>query len=75
MSGRCPIVFSMSDNAMSFAGSESPPTAARVFISYRSKEPDSGLAQQFYELLKAAGHHVFLAGESRVGEAVAIVLK
>ncbi|MBW4579959.1 MAG: AAA-like domain-containing protein [Tildeniella nuda ZEHNDER 1965/U140] len=52
-----------------FAGSESSPTAARVFISYRSKEPDSGLAQQFYESLQAAGHHVFLAGESiRLGE-------
>lgn len=59
----------MSGHETRFAGSESPPTAASVFISYRSKEPDIGLAQQFYESLKAAGHHVFLAGESiRLGE-------
>jgi hypothetical protein len=59
----------MPDNATSFAGSESPPTAARVFISYRTREPDLGLAQQFYASLKAAGHHVFLAGESiRLGD-------
>ena len=59
----------MSDNSTSFAGSESPSTAARVFISYRSKEPDSELAQQFYESLKAAGHSAFLAGESiRLGD-------
>ncbi len=51
------------------AGSESRPTAARIFISYRSKEPDIGLAQQFYAALKAAGHQVFLAGESiRLGD-------
>ncbi|MBW4695363.1 MAG: AAA-like domain-containing protein [Lyngbya sp. HA4199-MV5] len=52
-----------------FAGGEFSPTAARVFISYRSKEPDIGLAQQFYESLQAAGHPVFLAGESiRLGD-------
>jgi AAA-like domain/TIR domain len=41
----------------------------RVFISYRSQEPDQSLAQQFYEALKAAGHEAFMAGESiRLGE-------
>jgi AAA-like domain/TIR domain/CHAT domain len=41
----------------------------RVFISYRTKEPDLSLAQEFYTALQAAGHHVFLAGESiRLGE-------
>ena len=59
----------MPGHEMPLTGSESPLTAASVFISYRSKEPDSGLAQQFYESLKAAGHQVFLAGESiRWGE-------
>lgn len=44
-------------------------TNARVFISYRSKDPDLKLAQQFYEALKAAGHEPFMAGESiRQGE-------
>ena len=42
---------------------------ARVFISYRSQDPDLTLAQQFYEGLKAAGHEAFMAGESiRLGE-------
>ncbi|MEI6444981.1 MAG: AAA-like domain-containing protein [Nostocales cyanobacterium ELA583] len=42
---------------------------AKVFISYRSQDPDFTLAQQFYEALKAAGHEVFMAGESiRLGE-------
>jgi serine/threonine-protein kinase len=42
---------------------------ARVFISYRSQDPDLTLAQQFYEALKAAGHEAFMAGESiRLGE-------
>jgi hypothetical protein len=42
---------------------------AKVFISYRSQDPDLTLAQQFYEALKAAGHEVFMAGESiRLGE-------
>ncbi|MFB2919965.1 MULTISPECIES: AAA-like domain-containing protein [Aerosakkonema] len=41
----------------------------RVFISYRSHEPDVSLAQQFYEALKAAGHKAFMAGHSiRLGE-------
>lgn len=43
--------------------------SARVFISYRSQDPDLSLAQQFYEALKAAGHEVFMAGNSiRIGE-------
>ncbi len=41
----------------------------RVFISYRSEDPDLSLAQNFYEAIKAAGHQVFMAGESiRLGE-------
>ncbi|MDZ7994594.1 MAG: AAA-like domain-containing protein [Nostoc sp. EfeVER01] len=43
--------------------------SARVFISYRSQDPDLTLAQQFYEAIKAAGHEAFMAGESiRFGE-------
>jgi class 3 adenylate cyclase len=43
--------------------------SARVFISYRSQDPDLSLAQQFYETLKAAGHEVFMAGNSiRLGQ-------
>lgn len=48
-----------------------PPASdsARVFISYRSQDPDLSLAQHFYEAIKAAGHEVFMAGESiRLGE-------
>ncbi|MDZ8137099.1 MAG: AAA-like domain-containing protein [Nostoc sp. DedQUE04] len=42
---------------------------ARVFISYRSQDPDLSLAQNFYEVIKAAGHQVFMAEESiRLGE-------
>jgi hypothetical protein len=59
----------MPDHETRLTGSEPPPTTARVFISYRSKEPDIGLAQQFYDALKAAGHSVFLASESiRLGD-------
>jgi hypothetical protein len=51
------------------ASVESPGKTARVFISYRSQEPDLNLAQQFYDELKAAGHEAFMAGESiRFGE-------
>ncbi len=40
-----------------------------VFISYRTQEPDRSLAQEFYEVLTAAGHHAFMAGTSiRVGD-------
>ncbi|MEH2300686.1 MAG: AAA-like domain-containing protein [Nostoc sp.] len=48
-----------------------PPNSesARVFISYRSQDPDLSLAQHFYEAIKAAGHEAFMAGESiRLGE-------
>lgn len=42
---------------------------AQVFISYRSEEPDLGLAQEFYAAIKAAGYDAFMAGESiRLGE-------
>jgi len=49
---------------------ENPPaTSARGFISYRSRPPDSDLAQEFYQVLKAAGHEVFMAAESiRLGD-------
>ena len=44
-------------------------TRTKVFISYRSKEPDLSLAHQFYEHLQAAGHEVFMAGASiRMGD-------
>ncbi|NEQ21427.1 MAG: TIR domain-containing protein [Microcoleus sp. SIO2G3] len=44
-------------------------TTARVFISYRSQDPDLTIAQRFYEGLKAAGYEAFMAGESiRLGE-------
>ena len=46
-----------------------PSKRTRVFISYRSQDPDLSVAQYFYENLKAAGHDVFMAGESiRLGE-------
>ena len=49
--------------------SQSTSTQSRVFISYRSKEPDLSLAQQFYDVLKDSGHNLFMAGESiRLGE-------
>jgi AAA-like domain/TIR domain/Trypsin-like peptidase domain len=41
----------------------------RVFISYRSEDPDLSLAQNFYEAIANAGHRAFMAGESiRLGE-------
>jgi len=41
----------------------------RVFISYRAQEPDSTLAEQFYQALTAAGHEAFIAGGSiQLGE-------
>ena len=45
-------------------------TPVRVFISYRSKEPDLSLSRQLYKALKDSGHDAFMAGESiRLGEA------
>ncbi|MGB3614344.1 MAG: AAA-like domain-containing protein, partial [Elainellaceae cyanobacterium] len=42
---------------------------ARVFISYRSQPPDSDLAEEFYQALRAAGHEVFMAAASiRLGD-------
>lgn len=38
--------------------------SARVFISYRSQDPDLSLAKEFYDALKAAGHEPFMAGMS-----------
>ena len=37
---------------------------ARVFISYRSKDPDQGLARLFFDKLAESGHIPFMAGES-----------
>ncbi|WP_199331696.1 AAA-like domain-containing protein [Aulosira sp. FACHB-615] len=49
--------------------STTPIVSQRVFISYRSQEPDLSLAQHFYEAIKAAGHQAFMAGESiRLGQ-------
>jgi len=39
-------------------------TAARNFISYRTKEPDLGLAQEFFRALEAARHLPFMAAAS-----------
>ncbi|QIR40141.1 TIR domain-containing protein [Tolypothrix sp. PCC 7910] len=39
-------------------------TSQRVFISYRSQQPDAGLAQEFYNQLVAAGHEAFMAAAS-----------
>jgi hypothetical protein len=51
------------------APSEKLTTSARVFISYRSQPPDSDLAEEFYKVLKAEGHEVFMAAESiRLGD-------
>ena len=36
----------------------------RVFISYRTQEPDKSLAQEFYDHLKEAGHEPFMAAKS-----------
>ncbi|MEM7061707.1 MAG: AAA-like domain-containing protein [Cyanobacteria bacterium P01_B01_bin.77] len=36
----------------------------QIFISYRSKEPDLGLAGDLHQALTAAGHSVFMAAES-----------
>ncbi|MEM9447988.1 MAG: toll/interleukin-1 receptor domain-containing protein [Cyanobacteria bacterium P01_E01_bin.6] len=47
----------------------SPVQPAKVFISYRSKPPDSDLAEEFYQSLSTAGHEVFMAAESiRLGD-------
>ena len=43
--------------------------SVRVFISYRSQDPDRTLANEFFEALKAAGHQPFMAAASiRLGE-------
>ena len=53
----------------SVSEARTPPETARIFISYRSQDPDLSLAQQFYEELRQAGYHAFMAGESiRMGE-------
>jgi hypothetical protein len=43
--------------------------SVRVFISYRSQDPDKSLAEDFYKALEAAGHQPFMAAKSiRLGE-------
>lgn len=43
--------------------------STRVFISYRSQDPDKSLAEEFYKALEAAGHQPFMAAKSiRLGE-------
>ncbi|MCG8368279.1 MAG: AAA-like domain-containing protein [Pseudanabaenales cyanobacterium] len=43
--------------------------SAKVFISYRSKDPDQLLARQFQDALQAVGHEAFMAAASiRLGE-------
>ena len=44
--------------------SDSPASGKRVFISYRTQEPDKSLAQTLHKHLKAAGHEPFMAAES-----------
>ena len=44
--------------------SDSPASGKRVFISYRTQEPDKSLAQTFHKHLKEAGHEPFMAAES-----------
>jgi hypothetical protein len=45
------------------------PQSTRVFISYRSQDPDVTLAKEFFEALKTAGHQPFMAAASiRLGE-------
>lgn len=39
-------------------------SATKIFISHCCQAPDIGLAQQFSQALKDAGHEVFIAGES-----------
>jgi AAA-like domain/TIR domain len=39
-------------------------TSQRVFISYRSQEPDAQLAQEFHDRLKVSGHRPFMAAKS-----------
>ncbi|MBD2020641.1 AAA-like domain-containing protein [Leptolyngbya sp. FACHB-36] len=51
------------------ASTTSSEDSTRIFISYRSQDPDKQLAQEFYTALKQAGHEAFMAGESiRLGE-------
>lgn len=38
--------------------------AVRIFISYRSEDPDLSLAREFSNSLRAANHDVFMASES-----------
>lgn len=45
------------------------PDQTHIFISYRSSEPDSGLAADFRKAFDQAGHSVFMAGTSiRIGD-------
>ncbi len=49
--------------------SSADPKSLRVFISYRHQEPETALAEQFFQRLQAAGHQPFMAAESiQLGE-------
>ena len=43
---------------------DNPASGRRVFISYRTREPDVSLARAFHNDLKATGHDPFMAAES-----------
>jgi hypothetical protein len=48
---------------------EAPIGSPSVFISYRSRDPDMSLAQEFHQVLVAEGYSAFMAGESlRLGD-------
>jgi hypothetical protein len=48
---------------------QSTSQSARVFISYRSQDPDKSLAEDFYQAIDAAKHQPFMAAKSiRLGE-------
>ena len=49
-------------NRTSLPTPEVAPNSSRIFISYRSQDPDLSLAQQFSEVLQQAGHQPFRAG-------------
>jgi hypothetical protein len=54
---------------VAIAPPEAPVGRTSVFISYRSRDPDMSLAQEFHQVLEAEGYSAFMAGESlRLGD-------
>jgi hypothetical protein len=54
---------------VAIAPPEAPVGSPSVFISYRSRDPDMSLAQEFHQVLEAEGYSAFMAGESlRLGD-------